>query len=237
MPGGQASHRPEISVEEPSCPSCHRAHRDEIRETSHMPIPEKHLLINNEWRPSSSGKTMEVVNPATEEVIASVASAGTADVDAAVAAARAALAGPWGTMSARERGRLVSRLADRLMERADEVARLETIHNGKPIGESRHDRDSGGGRVLRVLRRLGRQSDGRDHPRQGQPPHLHAPRAHWRRRGHRAVELSAVAGGVEGRAGTRVRQHRHPQACQPDAADGDCARRDSDRESASRPAC
>ena len=101
-------------------------------------VLEKHLLINNEWRPSSSGKTMEVVNPATEEIIASVASAGAPDVDAAVAAARAALDGPWGKMSARERGRLVSRLADRLMEKADEVARLETIHNGKPIGESRH---------------------------------------------------------------------------------------------------
>ena len=100
-------------------------------------VLDKNLLINNEWRPSSSGKTMEVVNPATEEVIASVASAGAADVDAAVAAARAALDGPWGKMSARERGRLVSRLADRLMERADELARLETIHHGKPIGESR----------------------------------------------------------------------------------------------------
>src|SRR3954464_8514892 len=80
---------------------------------------------------------MDVVNPATEEVIAAVASAEKADVDAAVAAARAALNGPWGRMSARERGRLVSRLADRLMERADEVARLETLHNGKPIFESR----------------------------------------------------------------------------------------------------
>ena len=100
-------------------------------------VLDKQLLINNEWRPSSSGKTMEVVNPATEEIIASVASAGAPDVDAAVAAARAALDGPWGTMSARERGRLVSRLADRLMENADEVAHLETIHNGKPITESR----------------------------------------------------------------------------------------------------
>src|SRR3954469_12984161 len=80
---------------------------------------------------------MDVVNPATEEVIAAVASAEKADVDAAVAAARAALNGPWGKMSARERGRLVSRLADRLMERADDVARLETLHNGKPIFESR----------------------------------------------------------------------------------------------------
>jgi acyl-CoA reductase-like NAD-dependent aldehyde dehydrogenase len=80
---------------------------------------------------------MDVVNPATEEVIGTVASADRSDVDAAVAAARAALDGPWGRMSARERGRLVSRLADRLMERADEVARLETLHNGKPIFESR----------------------------------------------------------------------------------------------------
>ena len=97
----------------------------------------KQLLINNEWRDASGGKTMEVINPATEEVIATVASADTNDVDEAVKAARAALNGPWGRMSARERGRLVSKLADRLMEKADEVARLETLHNGKPIFESR----------------------------------------------------------------------------------------------------
>jgi acyl-CoA reductase-like NAD-dependent aldehyde dehydrogenase len=59
-------------------------------------------------------------------------------VDAAVQAARSAYAGAWGAMSARERGRLLSRLADRLMERADEIARLETLHNGKPISEARH---------------------------------------------------------------------------------------------------
>ena len=101
-------------------------------------VDQKHLLINNEWRPASSGKTMDVINPATEEAIAAVAAAGSADVDAAVKAARAALDGPWGQMSARERGRLVSRMADRLMEKADEVARLETLHNGKPISESRN---------------------------------------------------------------------------------------------------
>jgi aldehyde dehydrogenase (NAD+) len=97
----------------------------------------KQLLIDNQWVDAAGGRTMEVVNPATEEVIGTVASADRRDVDAAVAAARAALDGPWGRMSARERGRLVSRLADRLMERADEVARLETLHNGKPIFESR----------------------------------------------------------------------------------------------------
>ena len=76
-------------------------------------VEQKQLLINNEWVPSSSGRTMEVINPATEEVIGTVASADSSDVDRAVGAARAAFEGPWGQMSARERGRLVSRLADR----------------------------------------------------------------------------------------------------------------------------
>jgi acyl-CoA reductase-like NAD-dependent aldehyde dehydrogenase len=97
----------------------------------------KKLLINNEWHASVSGEAMDVINPATEETIAQVASASAADVDAAVRAARAALDGPWGRISARERGRLIRALADRLLVRADEVARLETLHNGKPISESR----------------------------------------------------------------------------------------------------
>ena len=80
---------------------------------------------------------MAVVNPATEEIIANVPSAAVSDLDAAVDAARAALAGPWAKLSARERGRLVRRLGERLLDRADEVARLETLHNGKPISESR----------------------------------------------------------------------------------------------------
>ena len=96
------------------------------------------LLINNEWHAASAGDTMDVVNPATEEVIAQVPSASAADLDQAVAVARAALDGPWGQMSARERGRLVRKLGERLLERADEVSRLETLHNGKPISESRH---------------------------------------------------------------------------------------------------
>src|SRR6185436_9026886 len=101
-------------------------------------VMRKQLFINNAWQDSSSGKTIPVVNPATEEVIAEVAAATRDDVDAAVAAARAALSGPWSKMSARERGRLIWKLGDRLMERVDEVARLETLHNGKPITESRH---------------------------------------------------------------------------------------------------
>jgi len=97
----------------------------------------KQLFINNAWRDASGGGTLDVINPATEEVIAAVASAEQQDVDAAVAAARAALDGPWSTLSARERGRLVWRIGETLLERADEIARLETLHNGKPIFESR----------------------------------------------------------------------------------------------------
>ncbi|HSL23548.1 MAG TPA: aldehyde dehydrogenase family protein [Vicinamibacterales bacterium] len=97
----------------------------------------KKLFIKGEWRDAAGGKTMPVVNPATEDVIAEVASAEREDLDAAVQAARAALDGPWSKMSARDRGRLLWNLGERLMERADEVSRLETLHNGKPIMESR----------------------------------------------------------------------------------------------------
>ena len=93
--------------------------------------------INGEFRDASNGKTIDVVNPATEEVIAQVPASTKEDVDAAVAAARAAFEGPWSKLSARERGRFVYKLGERLMERADEFANLETLHNGKPIFESR----------------------------------------------------------------------------------------------------
>jgi len=95
------------------------------------------LLINGEWRAATTGQQIDVVNPATEDTVATVASAGKADVDAAVAAARTALEGSWSKMSARERGRLVWKLGERILERADDLARLETLHNGKPIFESR----------------------------------------------------------------------------------------------------
>jgi aldehyde dehydrogenase (NAD+) len=101
-------------------------------------VMRKQLFIDNDWRDASGGRTIEVVNPATEAIIAEVASAEQEDVDAAVAAARAALSGPWARLSARDRGRLVWRIGEKLMEKVDEIARLETLHNGKPIFESRH---------------------------------------------------------------------------------------------------
>lgn len=96
------------------------------------------LFINNEWRPAASGKRFPVENPATEEIIAQVALGDAADIDAAVAAARACFdAGPWRGLSGRARGKLLFKAADLLESRLDEVARLETAHNGKTLFESK----------------------------------------------------------------------------------------------------
>ena len=97
------------------------------------------LLINGEWLEGK--KTFETLNPATGEVLTTIAEAGEAGVDQAVAAARKAfddLKGPWRKMSASERGRLMWKLADLMEQHIDELAELETRDNGKPIFESRY---------------------------------------------------------------------------------------------------
>lgn len=95
-------------------------------------------FIGGKWVPAASGKTFPTINPATEEVIAYVAEGDAADVDAAVAAARDAFEnGPWSRMDARDRGRLIHKLADLVEEEADELAALETLDNGKPIRDAR----------------------------------------------------------------------------------------------------
>jgi len=101
---------------------------------THVAPSATRLLINNCWVPSESGKTFATVNPSTGEEICQVAEADVADVDNAVKAARAAFdQGPWRKMRASERGRLLHRLADLIESHADELARLETLDNGKPL--------------------------------------------------------------------------------------------------------
>lgn len=100
-------------------------------------ITETECFIDGKWRPSISGKTFATVNPATEEEICQVAEGDAADVDAAAKAARHAFdEGPWRTMDARDRGRLMYKLADRMESELEDLARLETLDNGKPFGES-----------------------------------------------------------------------------------------------------
>ncbi len=97
------------------------------------------LLINGQWRDSVSGKTFATINPATEEPIAEVAEGDATDIDLAVKAARRAFdTGPWRKTDARDRGRMMNRLADLIEQHIDELAELETLDNGKPIQESRN---------------------------------------------------------------------------------------------------
>ena len=97
------------------------------------------LLIDGRWRDAASGRTFSTLNPANEEVIAEVAEGDAADIDLAVKAARKAFdTGPWRKADARDRGRLLYKLADLIEENIDELAELETLDNGKPINEARH---------------------------------------------------------------------------------------------------
>jgi len=98
------------------------------------------LFIGNAWRAATSGDTFEVVNPATEEVLAHVQHAGPADVDAAVVAARSCFDGAaWQSLAARKRGEMLYRAGELLAGRRDEMAALETKQNGKPLFESKID--------------------------------------------------------------------------------------------------
>jgi acyl-CoA reductase-like NAD-dependent aldehyde dehydrogenase len=92
------------------------------------------LLIDGERVDAADGRTFETIDPATGQPITSVAHGGAADIDAAVGAARRALTdGPWATIRPRDRGRLISRLADLIEENAEQLAQLESLDNGKPV--------------------------------------------------------------------------------------------------------
>src|SRR5687768_12041840 len=98
------------------------------------------LFINGEFVDSKKGETFSTINPATEETLAEVASASEADVDAAVQAARAQMepGSEWQKMKPRDRGKILWKIADMLMARAEEIGRIETLDNGKPIFESQY---------------------------------------------------------------------------------------------------
>jgi len=106
--------------------------------TDHAKVRESYgLLIGGKWVAPPSGSYFKTINPATEEVLASVAEAAEEDVDAAVRAARAAYARTWSKTSGAERAKYLYRIARILQERAREFAVLETMNGGKPIKESR----------------------------------------------------------------------------------------------------
>jgi phenylacetaldehyde dehydrogenase len=97
---------------------------------------DRKLFIDGEWVEAQSGKTFETLNPATEEVIGNVAHGEAADIDRAVQAARRTFddeSSEWNKLTPSERGKLIHRIGDLILEHGDELASLETLDNGKPL--------------------------------------------------------------------------------------------------------
>lgn len=115
-----------------------RAHSALAYNASNIPIKQTQLFIGNEFVEAQSGRRLDVINPATGDVVCDVAEADAADVDIAVAAAKQAFAhgSAWRTMDASGRGELMMKLADAIDANAPYLAALETLDNGKPYNDS-----------------------------------------------------------------------------------------------------
>ena len=108
----------------------------------------KRMLINGAWVRAASGKTFESRNPATGELLATVAEGDKEDIDRAVAAARAAFEGPWSKFKPYERQALLLKIADVVEKHYDELSMLDTLDMGAPVTRTRGTRQ----RVLGMLR-------------------------------------------------------------------------------------
>ncbi len=97
------------------------------------------VYIAGEWRASASVETLPLINPSDGSELARIARGNAADIDAAVRAARAALEGDWGAMTAAERGRVLARIGQKVLEQVDALARLEALDVGKPLKQGRAD--------------------------------------------------------------------------------------------------
>ena len=105
--------------------------------TEFLGVP-RQLFIDGQWADAASGRTFETPNPATGEILARVAEGEAEDINRAVQAARAAFeTGPWSRMTPSERGRIIWRIGDLILEHLDELAQLESLDNGKPFAVAR----------------------------------------------------------------------------------------------------
>jgi phenylacetaldehyde dehydrogenase len=114
------------------------ADRSETAASAFLQRPHR-LLIGGKWLSAANGAMLDVINPSTARVFATIAAGGAAEIDAAVKAARRAFtSGPWAKLRAMERARLLYRLADAVEANADEIAWLESLDGGNPLGSVRH---------------------------------------------------------------------------------------------------
>jgi aldehyde dehydrogenase (NAD+) len=105
-----------------------------------VPFETRQVFVDGRWRDPARGGTLPLVDPSDGSTLANIARGGADDIDAAVAAARAALSsGAWGRMTATERGRVLSEMGRRVLGQVDELARLEALDVGKPVKQGRAD--------------------------------------------------------------------------------------------------
>ena len=102
-------------------------------------INPSHCFINGKWGPCDSSEVLELRNPSDGTTLCTIAKGTASDIDRAVAAAEAALRGPWGKLTAFERGRILHRIGVLVLENIDELARLEALDVGKPLTQARAD--------------------------------------------------------------------------------------------------
>lgn len=111
---------------------------DPAPETADPKLKDRYdLFIGGKFMPPAAGNYFDSINPANEQVLAKIAQAGTADVDAAYRAAKKSYDGVWGKMAGKDRAKYLFRIARLLQDRAREFAVAETLDGGKPIKESR----------------------------------------------------------------------------------------------------
>lgn len=109
-----------------------------LESTEHVSIKkQQQLFINGKFVSPESEKYFPTINPANEKQLANIAEAGQEDVNLAVKAARNAYNGIWSSISAKERGKYIYRIARLIQEKSKELAVIETLDGGKPIRESR----------------------------------------------------------------------------------------------------
>lgn len=99
----------------------------------------KHMSIGGRWFAALDGRTIPVVSPADGEAFEQIPRGGAYEVDLAVAAARAALDGPWGRLNATERGRILMKIGEAVLAHEEELAQLEARDTGKPLTTARND--------------------------------------------------------------------------------------------------
>ena len=171
------------------------------------------IYINGSWVEPQSQTTFDVIDATREEVMARIRGSSAADVDRAVAAARAAFE-PWSARPVSERAAFLDKIQAGLSARAEEIARVVSQEVGTPLSARAplavrvadlHHRQRGEDRARVRVRRADRQLAGRA-------------RAGRRGRLHHAVELPAAADGAEGRAGDRGGLHGRAQAVRGRAA-------------------